>query len=135
MEDKFSDTGRFILRLGLAFVFAWLGISKLFLGVMPPLFEFVKIMPTNILIIVLGIIELCISTFLLIGLITRITGFIVALYTVFIFWGVIYLQTMGMVEGAWYSMRLCNDILVLCTGLTVMLMKPGKLSVDSLLRH
>lgn len=84
MNFKFKEYAPIILRIGVSMVFIWFGFTNVFnpnslLGYLPEFIFSLKINPTTIL-LANGIFELIFGFFLLIGLFTRFSAFLLSLH-------------------------------------------------------
>jgi uncharacterized membrane protein YphA (DoxX/SURF4 family) len=78
----------FLVRVTLGLVFLWAGIGKLFLNARPPLDQLITFLPLNTSLLILGILEVAVGLMLVIGLFTRIAGWVAAvLFVAFVVGG------------------------------------------------
>ncbi len=99
-----------VLRLGLGFVFVYYGIMKLFFGMAPPVDKIVTFMPADVSLFLLGLLEFTFGTLLVLGLFTRIAGWLTAgLLCVFLV-SAVYLHFSGILPNLWNVAGMAKDV-------------------------
>lgn len=112
----------FIMRIGLGIVFLNSGVGKLFLNVRPPVDKIITFLPADTSLLLLGLIELVIGILFVLGLFTKFTGRVSALFLLIIILSGLYLNM--------YSVIL-KDIVLLAAAWHLSKIKTTKYALDS----
>jgi uncharacterized membrane protein YphA (DoxX/SURF4 family) len=120
-----------ILRVTLGFVFLYASITKLFFGAAPPVDLIITFMPADISLFLLGLVEFAVGVMLILGLFTRVAGWMaVSLFGVFML-SAIYLSVSGSVEGIWNGAMLFKDIGLIGASIAIALQGSQCCSLDT----
>ena len=126
--EKRAAVAAFIVRIGLGLIFLYTGISKLFLGMSPPLDRVLPFIPINISTYFLGLLEFVLAIFLLAGLITRIVAWIsVGVYALSII--------VGLALGLFNAAALFKDIGLLAASVSTALLGSTIWGMDNRMRR
>ncbi len=132
-QEKKMNIANLILRLGIAAVFIYAAIGKLFLGAAPPIDKVIPFMPAATIVFLLGLAELILGVLLLIGLITRFAALGTAvLLLIFIVSGIV-LDATGTIPGMFNAAGLIKDIGLLGASIHLALEGSRYLSIDKVL--
>lgn len=127
---KAGDFGNFLLRIVLGGVFLYNAIANLFLGGKLPVDEVLPLPKLTGLYIV-GLVELVIGVFLLIGLVTRVMSWLTVLVSLTYMGSTVYLVARGEVSALGLQIALTKDLLLLGAGLYLGLAGSLALGVDN----
>lgn len=123
-----------IVRWTLGFVFIYYSIMKLFFGSAPPVDAIITFMPADITLFLLGMFEFVLGVLLVLGIFTRVAGWIAVVFFAVLFGSVIYLQVSGIYPDLWFIANLAKDVALTGTALAVAVLGAPCWSVDAYIR-
>ena len=119
------NIGSFLLRLTLGIIFLYTGVSKVFMHVtVPPISKVITFLPAARASMVLGIIELIVGVLLIIGLWTRLTGWVAAVL-------LLCFIISGSILGLFQSAALMKDVGLLGSALYLGFVGARSHSIDT----
>ena len=137
MNDQYA-WGNLFLRLGLGFVFVFTGIAKLFLGLVPaePIGAILNAIGMGALSttgfgMFLGILELMVGLMMILGLFTKIVGWVTAIMLLSFIIGVSVILGAGLMQ----PMFMFKDIGLLAGALCLGFQGAPGISLDAVLWH
>lgn len=120
-----------ILRLGLGFVFVYYSIMKLFFGMAPPVDKIITFMPADVSLFLLGMLEFILGTLLVLGLFSRVAGWLTAVLIGVFFASAIYLQVSGIMPDLWFTAGMAKDVALLAAAVAVGMQGAPCCSIDA----
>ena len=119
-----------ILRVTLGFVFVYYGIMKLFFGLAPPVDKIITFMPVEVSLFLMGMFEFVVGTLLVLGLFSRVAGWITAGLFVVLFASAAYLHLSGILPDLWFIAGMAKDVGLLGAAIAVGLQGAPCCSID-----
>jgi len=123
-----------VVRWTLGFVFIYYSIIKLFFGSAPPVDAIITFMPVDISLFLFGMFEFIVGTLLILGIFTRVAGWLAAGFFVVLLGSVIYLQVSGIYPDLWFIANLAKDVALTGAAVSVAILGAPCLSVDAYIK-
>ncbi len=119
-----------ILRITLGFVFVYYGIMKLFFGMAPPVDKIITFMPVDVTLFLMGMLEFILGTLLVVGLLTRVAGWLTAGFLAVLFISAAYLHLSGILPNLWFTAGMAKDVALLGAAVAVGMQGAPCCSID-----
>ncbi len=123
-----------ILRVTLGFVFLYAAITKLFFGSAPPVDMIITFLPADVTLFFLGLAEFFVGVLLLIGLFTRVAGWLAASLFGIFFISAIYLHVSAVIPNLWNAAMLFKDVGLIGAAIALGMHGSHCCSIDALIR-